>query len=160
MICFNKIGAIWKTTDGGSTWEQSYSNGGSFYFNDIDCCDENVCYAVAEGNIESGSTSPGARIFGTTDGGNTWTQQYWNSDDAASLMGVHCISDLEAWAAGGIDSSQDYGGVFLHTLDGGKNWNITNVGDSVLWMDISNDGKYGIATALTKSARGVVYSFQ
>ena len=154
------IGAIYKTSDGGETWDLSYSNSGSFYFNGIDCCDENTCYAVAEGDTEAGSTSPGARVFSTTDGGNTWTQTYWNEDDASSLMAVHCISDSEAWAAGGTIASNDFNGIFLHTSDGGENWDTTTVKDPVLFMDMSNDGMYGVATGLSRSSLGVTYGFE
>jgi len=153
-------GEIWKTTDGGSTWTLSYSNYGEFYFNAIDCCDENTCYAVAEGDSSSGSTQSGARIIMTANGGQSWTQVYYNSNDASSLMGVHCISDTEAWAGGGIIASKDFSGIFLHTTDGGQQWDTVTVDAPILFMDMSNDGSYGIADGLTRLSEGVIYSYQ
>jgi len=153
-------GEIWRTTDGGSVWQRVYYKANEFYFNAIDCCDINNCYAVAEGDEESGSNSPGSRVFRTSDGGDNWSQVYYNSNDASSLMGVHCISTAEAWASGGIIAERGFKGLFLHTTNSGMNWTETDVAAPVMFMDMSDNGQYGIATGLTKSSLGVVYNFQ
>jgi len=152
-------GEIWKTSDGGSTWTLSFSNYGEFYFNAIDCCDENTCYAVAEGDTSAGSIQPGTRIIMTTDG-QTWKQVYFNSDEASSLMGVHCITDNEAWVGGGTVAERDFKGTFLHTTNGGQTWETMSVATPILFMDMTNDGSYGIADGVTIASEGVVYSFQ
>jgi len=149
-----------KTSDGGSSWTLSYENSGEFYFNAIDCCDENTCYAVAEGDASSGSSQSGSRVLMTTDGGDSWKQVYYNTDDASSLMGIHCISDDEAWAGGGIIAERDFEGLFLHTTDGGLQWQTVSVAAPVLFMDMTNDGLYGVADGVTKAGEGVVYSYQ
>merc|ERR1719419_1873015 len=94
------FGAIWRTTDGGNTFDQVFYSENEFYFNAIDCCDTNTCYAVAEGDSESGSNNPGTKVFMTSDGGDTWNQIYNNDADTASLMVVHCVSSNEAWIGG------------------------------------------------------------
>eukprot|EP01084_Bolivina_argentea_P036225 67049_1 len=135
---------IWKTSDGGNTWTRQYADDNRFYFNAIDCCDETHCIAVAEGDAESGSNESGTRIFMTSDGTN-WQQMYYDNEDASSLMAAHCISDMEAYAGGGdIEGGRGFGGYFLHTTDGGKTWSNTTVKAPVMFMDMTDDGKYGV----------------
>ena len=149
-------GEIWKTIDGGKHWDLLYSNGSNFYFNAIDCCNENICYAVAEGNDVGGSMNPGARIFMTNDGTN-WNQMYYNPNNAATLMAVHCISPSEAYAGGGLHGSQ---GVMLHTTDSGQSWTNISFEAPILYMDMTNDGNYGIATGVDYKKEGaIVYAY-
>ncbi len=89
--------------------------------NDISCATETSCFAVGEGFADGGS--PGARIYVTHDGGNTWTKAFTDTAQDASLMRVHAVSESEAWAAGGhvIGGIETYG-TFYHSVDGGKSW--------------------------------------
>ena len=59
------IATIQKTTDGGKTFTNVFSDD-TFDFNQIDCIDENTCFAAGEGDT-------GAYIYSTFDGGKTWT---------------------------------------------------------------------------------------
>ena len=152
-------GEIWKTSDAGASWRMVYRNDGEYYFNAIDCCDIDTCYAVAEGDSDAGSSMPGTRILQTTDAGASWNVTYYNDLDGSSLMGVHCVSQMEAWAAGGAIVERGFHGDFLHTVDGGKHWQDMQVDSPVLFMDMTDDGTSGIASGLSKSSEGVIYGF-
>lgn len=149
-----------KTTDGGQTWAVQFSDLGSFYFNDIDCTDENTCFAVGEGF--SDGTKPGTRIYKTTDGGKTWTQVYFNSQNGASLMRVHALSQTDIWAIGGIVAGGlNMVATFFHTTDGGQNWTLDSqdkgIGD-VLGVSFVNT-QLGFATGLTETDRSTILKY-
>jgi len=112
---------LWKSEDGGKTWASLLSVVGEFYFNDISCADDNTCIAVGEGFSQDGSTSPGARVYVTTDG-KTFAKKY-QGEDGSSLMAAKSISATEHWA-GGISKA---GAAFaptlaLHSTDTGATW--------------------------------------
>jgi len=112
---------LWKSEDGGKTWASLLSVAGEFYFNDISCADDNTCIAVGEGFSQDGSTSPGARVYVTTDG-KTFAKKY-QGEDGSSLMAAKSISATEHWA-GGISKA---GAAFaptlaLHSTDTGATW--------------------------------------
>jgi len=151
---------LWKTDDAGANWTRLYASDNKFYFNAIDCCDAKTCYAVAEGDQEAGSNEPGTRVLMTNDGEN-FKVVYYDPLDSSSLMTVHCISDMEAYAGGGdITGGRDFAGTFLHTTDGGQTWTNTSVKAPAMWMDMTDDAKYGVASGISKTSGGVEYSYQ
>jgi photosystem II stability/assembly factor-like uncharacterized protein len=88
---------------------------------DIHCYDEVTCVAVGEGFSHDGSTSPGARVYVTTDG-TTFTLKHQEAD-GSSLMAAKMLSKTEHWAGG----SSKAGGLTapvlaLHSTDGGESW--------------------------------------
>jgi hypothetical protein len=112
--------AMTKTTDGGATWNVQYTNSGAFYFNDVHCASETVCIAVAEGF--SDGTSPGARIFVTTDGTN-WNQKYIVTEINTSFMWVRMTSLTEAWVGGSYAKSElQTAAIFYSSSDAGETW--------------------------------------
>ncbi|ETO21849.1 hypothetical protein RFI_15354 [Reticulomyxa filosa] len=153
-------GAIYKTSDAGQSWTQVYESYGDFYFNAIDCCTEDLCYAVAEGDSDAGSSNPGTRILQTQDGGQTWNIVYFNALDGASLMAVHCVDSNNAWAAGGTIIERDFHGDFLYTSNNGGSWTDFQVNVPILYMDMSDDSSTGMASGLTKSGEGVAFGFK
>ncbi len=68
-------------------------------------------------------------------------------------MAVHCISKYEAYAGG---SENFFKGVFLHTINGGKNWTAHYAPSPIMFMDMTNDGKYGMASGLAAEDGGAV----
>jgi photosystem II stability/assembly factor-like uncharacterized protein len=97
---------IYKTTDGGTNWEEcaidgNYNNWCSI--NSLCFVDENTGWAV------------GDYIYKTTDGGNSWLSQ--NSIINAGFNDVFFIDELHGWIAG-------YSGIIIKTTDGGNTWNF------------------------------------
>jgi photosystem II stability/assembly factor-like uncharacterized protein len=117
----NYSAELWKSSDGGKTWVNLITDEGAFYFNDIDCFDENNCVAVGEGFSQDGSSSPGARVYVTSNGADfTLVHQ---EADGSSLMAAKMISPQEHWATG----TTKVGGFLapllaLHSKDAGQSW--------------------------------------
>jgi len=115
-------GQLLKTADGGATWtSQFFTN--DFYFNGIDCEDENKCCAVGE--ADTGSAA-GAHIYCTTDG-KTWNQNYFASGKEHSLLAIRSVPGSPGeWFAGGgeLVSQFNITGTFPHSTDGGKTWTL------------------------------------
>ena len=66
------------TTNGGTTWRSGVVPGAeSLQFRDVEGVSDTVAYLLS---IGTGSDS---RIYKTTDGGTTWSQQFQNQDPAA-----------------------------------------------------------------------------
>merc|ERR1719183_591857 len=162
---------MWKTSDAGQTWELQYSDDGRFYFNDVDCCSEDVCYAVGEGfpqqkNKGAGSTDPAAWIFKTEDG-KTWKNVLKTNFDVnssvQSIMSVKCLNNgQEAWASGGNMIQHGFG-VWWHTANGGGNWTqafSSNKVALVAKMGFSPSGKAAMASGITLQSGGVVFNYE
>ena len=67
---------------------------GQFYFNQISCFSDMICMAVAEGDTP---TFFGASIYGTTDGGESWVNQYTGYGE--SMLTVRMLSAVRALRA-------------------------------------------------------------
>lgn len=118
-------GTIYRTSDGGLTWEAFET---PFSAGDMEFVDENNGWMMADLGIGAGSMA--IAIFQTTDGGATWTRTYTNdpsiegAGDSLPLGGIKVMMvplDMKtAWIGGVIYSS---GSTYLfHTDDGGKTW--------------------------------------
>lgn len=85
------VGVIYRSTDGLQTWKAIYTNT-SYYFNQISCASERVCYVAAENDA-----------FGyalrTLDGGDSWQEVLKVS--GVSIMALQAISEKEAYVGGG-----------------------------------------------------------
>lgn len=133
-------GFIWKTTDGGYTWDSTKYTGPRLH--DIKFKSDSVGYAIGdEGWVitttDAGenwefikiATGPSLRsifctntdtlwiagdggIFETTDGGNTWNTRFVVYD---AIRSITFISSEIGFAAGD-------GGILYRTTDGGNNW--------------------------------------
>jgi hypothetical protein len=110
-------GELLKTSDAGKTWTRQFATE-DFYFNGIDCASENHCCAVGE---SQGTSTPGARIFCTTDG-QTWTQVVYMEGSSNSLIAIRAVSEMEWWAGGGYLQPKTFDANFPHTTDGWKTY--------------------------------------
>jgi photosystem II stability/assembly factor-like uncharacterized protein len=93
---------IYKTTDGGQTWLNSYLNSYTAGVLCLSFTDENYGYGVGIHGV----------IMRTTNSGNTWSVLTQGFNDW--LFSVHCVSQNLAWAVG-------ENGTILYTTNG-NNW--------------------------------------
>ena len=99
-----------------------------------------------------------------TTNGETFTQVLHDNDDAASLMTVHCLNNeqpYEAYCGGGdIEGGRGFGGYFFYTNNNGNSFSNITFKAPIMWMDMSDDGQYGLATGISKTSGGVSYGYQ
>jgi photosystem II stability/assembly factor-like uncharacterized protein len=112
-------GGVWRTTDGGSTWQDvSPPDAAGLLFRDVEATDAWHAQVLA---IGSGDAS---RIYKTTDGGQHWRQTFVNDDPAAFY---DCFA---FWPGGrrGIAMSDPVDGRFriLRTDDAGSSWHLVD----------------------------------
>jgi len=131
------FGEIWRTTDGGETFDLVYSND-TFYFNQISCGSEDVCYAAAEND-------DGAFVFKTSDGGDTWDVIL--NQPGLSIMAIEALSEEEVWVGGGILNFPVVGHAF-HSTDGGATFTNTVIADNYISSFSFPDDVHGFATSL------------
>jgi len=150
-------GQILKTADGGATWKSQFFTS-DFYFNGIDCEDENKCCAVGESDT---GAAAGSRIWCTTDG-NTWNQVWNASGPIYSLLTVRSVPGSPGeWFAGGgeLPSQLNITGTFPHSTDGGKTWTVETL-KKVYITDLSIvDATHGWGTSLEEDEQSglVIY---
>jgi len=151
-------GQILKTEDGGTTWKSQFYTT-DFYFNGIDCEDENKCCTVGESDE---GKFPGARIYCTTDGA-TWDQVYNVSGAVHSLLAIRSVpgSPGEWWAGGGdLPSQFNITGTFPHSTDGGKTWNVETL-KKVYVSDLSVvDGSHGWGSTIEEDEQSGLVIFK
>lgn len=124
-------GTIYKTNDGGLTW-QSFDT--PFSAGDLRFIDENNGWILADLGVGAGSMA--VSVFQTNNGGETWDRVYTNdpnlegSSDSLPLSGIKILLvplDMQtAWIGGVVYAN---GSVYLfRTDDAGKTWvNITTL---------------------------------
>ena len=105
-------GTVLRTIDGGARWEQvSVPGAESLDFRDVHGVSASVAYAMSAGPAEQGQ----ARIYGTVDGGRSWTLQWSDTTKGVFLDG------MAFWdATHGVAFSDPVDGKFviLRTEDG------------------------------------------
>ena len=103
---------VYKTTDGGVTWQhQLFIAGGydALWIRDIAAVGPDRVWVV-------GSVSDGGQnevMMASTDGGATWTRQ--QSDGSSGIRAIHFVDADTGWAVGRK---------IHHTVDGGVTWTI------------------------------------
>jgi len=113
---FNSPPGVYRTTDGGSTWEDITSNlPDSLYYTSIDVnqTDENTAFVALAGLVD------GEKVYKTTDGGSTWQNISFNLPNAP----VNCIKTVPGNNA--VFVGTDFG---VYWLDDASNQ----------WIDVGN----------------------
>jgi photosystem II stability/assembly factor-like uncharacterized protein len=139
-------GGVWKTTNGGTTFEAELQHDGLMSVGDVAVSQSNpdlVWVGTGESNNRQ-STSWGDGVFKSTDGGRTWTNMGLH---ASRYIGRIVIDPRDndvvfVAAAGSLWGSGGDRGVFK-TTDGGRTWNQVlkvdeDTGANDLVMDPSN----------------------
>ena len=101
LFCSTYEGEVFSSTDGGGTWKCRYT--GKEPFVRLAFFDSRIGFAIGAMN----------RIFGTTDGGQSWIEQ--QPDTVAWFSDIRCLTPREAIVVGSH-------GVILRTENGGKRW--------------------------------------
>ncbi|MBZ5701401.1 MAG: glycosyl hydrolase [Acidobacteriia bacterium] len=130
-------GGVWKTTDGGNTWDplfdkQSVSSIGSIA---VAPSDPNVIYAGTGEACIRGNISFGDGVYKSTDGGKTWANVGLKDTRQISRVIVHPGDPETAYVAalGHAYGANAERGIF-RTRDGGKSW------EKVLYLDERTGG--------------------
>ncbi|RMH64534.1 MAG: PKD domain-containing protein [Calditrichaeota bacterium] len=146
---------IWKSTDGGTTWEQLQSTNAFEFVLDIVVRDEggsSVIYAAVDGRYYAGSWGHyyNQGLQRSTDGGLTWTQVLPHHKKVDSAGNTHPFTpaDLELAAdnrlwIGTMNNPWGNGGGSILWSDDGLTWNV----DSTTYGKISGVGRVELACA-------------
>ncbi len=134
-----ETGIIWKSDDGGVTWEVSLEPGGDtydVYLNDVDFVDRLNGWAVGYHYSHVVPSERYATIYHTIDGGESWTVESVETDPDFPLFSVDAYSAHRAVAAG-------TSGIVALTEDGGTTWEpyyeiTTDTYNGVSWVSPSS----------------------
>lgn len=156
-------GGIWKTNDGGRTWDNISDGffGGSIGSIEVASSDPNVIYAGGGETTVRGNVSSGYGIWKTENAGKTWTQSGLQKGRHIPRIVVHPKDHNIVYAAvlGNIYKPTQERGVYKST-NGGKTWKRSlftneNAGAVDLIMDPNNPR---ILYASTWNVRRTPYS--
>ncbi|HET7569355.1 MAG TPA: glycosyl hydrolase [Gammaproteobacteria bacterium] len=137
-------GGIWKTTDGGKTWQLvsgDQLNAGVIGALAVAPSDPNVVYAGTGESDIRGDMATGDGIYKSTDGGHTWAHIGLAHTHVISRIAVdpHDPDTVYVAALGHVFGPNDARGVYKST-DGGKTWHkVLYVNDKTGAIDIEID---------------------
>ncbi|NAY91508.1 glycosyl hydrolase [Muricauda sp. JGD-17] len=118
-------GGVWKTTDGGRTWENISDGyfGGSIGAVEVAKSDPNVIYVGGGEKTVRGNVSSGYGIWKTVDAGKTWKSMGLEKTRHIPRLKVHPTNHDIVYAAvmGNIYKPTEERGIYK-SIDGGKSW--------------------------------------
>ncbi len=139
-------GGVWRTQDGGRTWENISDNffGGSIGAIEVAPSDNNVIYVGGGECTVRGNVSAGTGMWKSEDAGRTWKHIGLKNSRHIPRLRVHPSNPDIVYAAvlGDLFKSSDERGIY-RSKDGGKSWQrihfiSKDVGAVDLAMDPSN----------------------
>jgi photosystem II stability/assembly factor-like uncharacterized protein len=156
-------GGVWKTTNGGRTWENISDGyfGGSIGSITVSPSDHNVIYVGGGEKTVRGNVSYGSGLWKSEDAGKTWTSCGLLHSRHITRVRVHPTNPDIVYAAvlGDLFKDSQERGVFK-SIDGGKTWKKTlfanaSAGAVDLCIDPTN---HRILYAATWNVRRTPYS--
>lgn len=118
-------GGVWKTTNGGSTWENISDGffGGSIGAVAVSPSHPNVLYVGGGEVTVRGNVSPGTGLYKSVDGGRSWTAIGLEASRHIPRIRIHPDNPDIVYAAvlGDLFADSDERGVYKST-DGGEKW--------------------------------------
>ena len=156
-------GGVWKTTDGGRTWENISDGffGGSVGSISVSKSDPNVIYVGGGEKTLRGNVSSGYGVWKSVDAGKTWVQSGLPKSRHIPRIAIHPTNPdiVYAGVLGNIYKPTQDRGVYK-SIDGGKTWNKVlfanqDAGAVDLTLDPNNPR---ILYASTWNARRTPYS--
>lgn len=119
-VAVGDAGAIYRTTDGGTSWSRINSNVDSDIYS-VFFRTSSIGWAVGRDGV----------ILKSTNGGRSWSKQSINLP--VDLNSVHFITDNNGWVVGSS-------GTILRTTNGGTNWTavssgVVNALAKIYWLD-------------------------
>lgn len=125
MFAAGMDGTIYKTTDGGNSWNSVYSNLSlTNFINRITFIDANHGFAMGDGL----SSSSIEAWLETTDGGATWVNNNSQLVAFGSFQAVRFVPPSNAYLAGWYLDPTKWG--IWRSTDAGHNWSFSTVGTS------------------------------
>lgn len=136
-------GGVWKTTDGGRTWENISDGyfGGSIGAVEVAKSDPNVIYVGGGEKTVRGNVSSGYGVWKTEDAGKTWKSMGLEKTRHIPRLRVHPTDHNIVYAAvmGNIYKPTKDRGIYKST-DGGNNWKqVLFVNDQAGAVDLTFD---------------------
>lgn len=136
-------GGVWKTTDGGRTWENISDGyfGGSIGAVEVAKSDPNVIYVGGGEKTVRGNVSSGYGVWKTEDAGKTWKPMGLQKTRHIPRLRVHPTDHNIVYAAvmGNIYKPTQERGIYK-SVDGGKSWQqVLFVNDMAGAVDLTFD---------------------
>lgn len=139
-------GGVWKTSNGGNTYEPVFENEGSFSIGCVtyDPNNTNTIWVGSGENNNQRSASYGDGIYKSTDGGKSWKNMGLKNSEHTGMIKVDPKnSDIVYVAAYGPLWSKGGDRGIYKTTDGGKTWKkILNVSEYTGFNEIHIDPRY------------------
>jgi photosystem II stability/assembly factor-like uncharacterized protein len=148
----NGYGSIYHTKDGGDTWEKQIEKKGTF-FRCIAFIDSLHGFAGTVGTDYFPNVSDTIPLYGTTDGGKTWSPVSYEGPYVKGLCAIDIVKEqfinhgktdykVHVYAVGRVGSPAN----MLESHDGGLTWKSTPITNGKMLFDIDMfDPKNGIA---------------
>lgn len=134
-------GGIWKTTNNGTTFKQIFTEERVVAMGDLAIApsDHDVIWAGTGEEDSRNSIAPGAGVYKSTDGGDTWTLMGLEGTQTIGRIIIHPTNpDLVYVAAlGHIWGSNPERGLY-RTSDGGESWELVKfISDKAGFVDVA-----------------------